>query len=475
MQYTFPQSRIHYAKKDIFLSGMNIAWVNFAHDIGPSAPNLDSLNTIFRTVSQNGGNSLRLWLHTNGSATPAFDSNGYVSGPGPNTLLYLNQILNLAYQNHVVLQLCLWSFDMLSTQEGLSSSQITENTNLLNDTAYTFAYIRNCLIPMVEAVKGNPAVLSWEVFNEPEGMTPINNYGTVNTVPILSIQRVCNLVAGAIHRTDPTAIVTNGSGSLNFCTDVTLPPSDISSLYEINSMTQTQKDKITREFNSSHRTSFTTEAYIAHILKLSERPNFNYYRDDRLKAAGGDSLGTLDFYNTHFYGTGLALCPFNHPYSTWALTKPLVIAEFFDETTNGILYSTLFKNLFLNGYAGALSWSWTQYTTDTTESDTVTQIYPLQNMMTMFDRYRADVQIFPITGSVYSFTADDSTLQKGDNTIIRWDVQAGSKVTLNSHRVPVKGSQKIYPVVTTKYILNASGAIDSTRILKIHVIPPAGY
>jgi len=469
-QLTNAQSKIHYADKEIFLSGTNIAWVNFSNDIGPAVPDLVSFNSIFRQVRQNGGNALRFWLHTNGSQTPVFDANGYVTGPGTNTIKYLQQVLSVAAQNHVGLQLCLWSFDMLSTKENLSAAQMTANTNLLNDTSYTNTYIRNCLIPMVEAVKGNPAVISWEVFNEPEGMSPIGNYSGVNTAPINSIQRFINLVAGAIHRTDPNAIVTNGSGSLRFSTDVAAPLSKASVLNEINSMSVSKKQQITAEFNNSHRTSFTTDEYISYIVKLAATPNYNYYRDDRLIAAGGDTMGTLDFYNTHFYANGSSdqsLSPFNHPYSAWALTKPLVIAEFYDIDSYGVSASNLYETLYLNGYAGALSWSWTE----SSQPDLVTHVEPLQNMFTIFNKHRADVQIFPITGSIYSFTADTSTIQKGDNTKLRWDSETGSTVTLNGKSVSASDSLIINPSVTTVYTLTATGKVDSTLSVTVNVLP----
>jgi hypothetical protein len=463
--FVHAQSRIHYANKNIFLSGTNVAWINFAGDIGPNAPDLTTVNTIFQAVRQNGGNALRLWLHTNGTATPAFDANGFVNGPGTNTIKYLQQILDAAAQNHVGLQLCLWSFDMLSTQEGISASRLTANTNLLTDTAYTNAYIRNCLIPMVNAVKGRPALLSWEVFNEPEGMSNVGNYGGVNSVNISYIQRVCNLVAGAIHRTDPTAIVTNGSGSLSFCTDIT-PVSKASVSNYINSLSPGQKQQITDAFNASHRTAFTVDGYMAYILKIAAG-NFNYYRDDRLIAAGSDTLGTLDFYNTHFYGSGGNDCPFTHPCSTYALTKPLVIAEFYDQTTVDISYANMFEDLYLNGYAGALSWSWTE----ASKPITIKQTWPLQNMKTMFDKHRSDVQIFPITGSIYSFAADNSTIQKGDSTILRWDVETASTVTLNGKSVSVKDTLIVNPSITATYTLAATGQISSTQTLTVTVLP----
>jgi len=74
----FPQNnRIEHNGKAIFLNGANVAWINFAHDIGdPGAPTDTAyFRKIFREVHDNGGNSMRLWLHTNGTATPEFTGN----------------------------------------------------------------------------------------------------------------------------------------------------------------------------------------------------------------------------------------------------------------------------------------------------------------------------------------------------------------------------------------------------------------
>ena len=49
-------------------------------------------------------------------------------------------------------------------------------------------------------------------------------------------------------------------------------------------------------------------------------------------------------------------------------------------------------------------------------------------MMTMFDTYRSAVQIFPITGSIYSFISDDFyKFQQGDTTMLHWDVETGPR------------------------------------------------
>lgn len=209
----FPQSdtnRIRFANKDIFLSGINVAWVNFAGDLGPAAIDAAQFNTEFQTVHANGGNALRIWLHTNGSQTPVYDANGYVTGPGPNTIQNLRTLLSLAKQDNVGLILCLWSFDMLRKTE-LDSAKLYANEKMLTDTSYTMAYVRNALMPMVDSVKDDSAIIAWEVCNEPNGMTTgMNYYSADPTIPMSAVQQFTNLIAGGIHRADPHAFVTTG-------------------------------------------------------------------------------------------------------------------------------------------------------------------------------------------------------------------------------------------------------------------------
>lgn len=74
-------NRIEISSEQNFASGGNIAWINFARDIGPGETRLDLYEEMFEELSQNGGNMVRIWLHTNGTSTPEFDGMD-VAGPG---------------------------------------------------------------------------------------------------------------------------------------------------------------------------------------------------------------------------------------------------------------------------------------------------------------------------------------------------------------------------------------------------------
>jgi len=108
-----------------------------------------------------------------------------------------------------------------------------------------------------------------------------------------------------------------------------------------------EKLRIEEEFYARYRFRMTAENL---IRKFAAGPNYNYYRDDRLIQAGGDPMGTLDFYTDHYYDwQSTPISPFVHPASSWGLTKPLVIAEFFPEQTLALPYTALYDTLYANG------------------------------------------------------------------------------------------------------------------------------
>jgi hypothetical protein len=301
----FSQNRIQHNGQDLFLNGINLSWMSFANDL--TAFNEDLFEYALDEISAAGGNCIRWWLHTDGTSSPFFtdDSVSYITDY---EILAMNKGLDMAYERGLGIIMCLWSFDMLRS----SNSAIVKhrNTLMLTDSIYMQAYINNALIPVLEAIGDHPAVICWEIFNEPEGMTPVGGWSHVDNVPITAVQTFINRTAGAIHRNTTRAKVSSGCWSF--------------------------------------------------IAGTNVGGNYNYYSDERLIAQGGDPEGYLDFYMVHYYDwAGTALSPFHHPASYWELDKPIVIAEFeADGPYSGINSRAAYDSLYKNGYAGALSWQW---------------------------------------------------------------------------------------------------------------------
>jgi hypothetical protein len=405
------QSRVHYNNQDLFLSGANLAWNSYASDIGTGKTDTTAIGSAMLQMHQSGGNIMRWWLHTDGTVTPEFDSNNKVIGPGTTSIADIKKVLDLAWEREISVDLCLWGFNMLNND--INSAAKNRNYLMLTDTSYTNAYIKNSLIPMVTALKGHPAIVAWEVFNEPEGMSM--EFGWTNTrVPMSAIQRFVNLCAGAIHRADPSALVTNGAVTIASSSDVV---SKIAPNQELNAakMTQAEKADLENWFNIKYHVSFSAEEIVYYIKRLAAT-NSNYYTDERLIAAGGDAQGTLDFYSVHYYyNNGTALSPFKHTASFWNLSKPLVVAEFAVQNTDGVAKAKLYDTLFTNGYAGALAWSWS-------DGSFSSHADMLAGMKSIWDKHQADVDVLGTGGDwpIISLTSptDAAIFAEGSDVVI---------------------------------------------------------
>jgi hypothetical protein len=326
-----PPNRIHHRGRDLYLSGFNIAWFNFAKDVGQGIDEA-RLRQAVADVVRAGGNTLRWWIHTDGTTTPEWgvaDGARTVTGPGGSFIADMRRALDIAAEQHVFIVPSLWSFDMLRDNEE-RHPPVRDNYRLLSDDAVLDSYIAAALVPMVRGLNGHPALLAWELFNEPENMTEAwfredkAFYG--GEVPTLArLQRVQAKLAAAIHRTaaerHEVALVTTGSKSMG-------------------------------KYNSD------------------AAGGINLYRDDRLiAAADGDPLATFDFYEPHYYdneGDRGAWSPFHHRASYWGVDKPIVIGEFFAQEPLDLLGEIIqpkdmCQRLVDYGYAGGWPWQWNEF------------------------------------------------------------------------------------------------------------------
>lgn len=391
-----------------------MAWGNFAYDL----TNFNEATFIqaLDEISDAGGNSMRWWMHVNGTQSPRF-TDKMVSGLSDGEIENVKRVLDLAQERRMVISLCLWSFDMLQGDHGIDFEQ---NLNLLEKPEYTQAYIDNALIPMVNELKGHPAIMCWEVFNEPEGMT--TEFGwTPQKTQMKYVQQFINLVAGAIHRVAPNEKVSNGSWSFQASTNI--------------------------------------------------GGNKNYYSNSELIAAGGDSLGTLDFYMVHYYNHfPTSRSPFHHSSIYWNLDKPLVIAEFAASGPySGISPQQAYEYLYDNGYAGALSWTWTGHD----GNGDVTDATP--GMMSLFTNHPEDIIINPVF-MISNFKAYPTDIEEGETAELSWEVFKSNSVTINGELVETKGTMIVTPDSTTTYILIAADSTDhsilDTATVLVNVVDP---
>jgi|GEM_PF-2893195 len=311
----------------VFLSGANVAWgpanefscdINYLDD-----PAIEQwFHNMFINLKASGANSIRWWIHADGAALTYNNYEDRMVLPiTQNQIDNIRKVLDWGEEYGIMINLSLWSFDMVYDR-GYGEKYGHYNI-ILTDDDHLNSYIDNFLRPLVREFKNHPALLSYEVCNEPEGMCTEGSdwiWGWTSPeserVDILTLQKFHNWIASAIHDEDPEALVTTGSWSF----------------------------QASREWGDA----------------LGQ---INVWSDERLITAGGKDNGILDYYQVHYYSWGGEdLSPFHHPASYWNLDKPIVIGEFYctDEAYFGVNREDLYTTLYNNGYAGAWGWTYSE-------------------------------------------------------------------------------------------------------------------
>jgi hypothetical protein len=301
----------------LFISGMNIAWDRFANDVGDQKISSSFVN-YFRQIKSANGNAVRWWLHTDAQNDPKINSNGQVTGIGSYTLRNMQEVLDSAYAYGIVVSMCLFSFDLLQG-DNKSSDVLARNEKFLTVEANLDSYITNALKPILAAVGNHPAIMCWEVFNEPEGMSSDAGGWSTRKIPMTHVLRFTAKIAAEVHRSTKKMASTG--------------------IHEYGKMK-------------------------------------TYYSDSKLKQASGnnDALAYLDFYMAHYYPEyiGTSGSPFHNKASSWGMDRPILIGEFPAQSWGpGTGYSSIqqgtamtitaaYEYAYDNGYCGAMSWSMTE-------------------------------------------------------------------------------------------------------------------
>jgi len=234
-----------YNGNKIFFSGTNLAWTNYNSDVADAALDENAWRNAVEGTRAAGGNVIRWWLFNNMSTSPVIDQTTHlVSGLNTNTIANMKKALDIAEEYGVMVSMCLFSHNLMEfSQWGNYNEKLdsTANLNLFTDEG-TQAFITNALDPVVENIGNHAALLTWEVFNEPEGMT--SSGWTTRKIDKALLQKFTNKIAAAIHSKNSALLVSTGSVNIQY-----------------------QK----------------------------------WWNDDALISAGGESNGTLDFFQTHYY------------------------------------------------------------------------------------------------------------------------------------------------------------------------------
>jgi len=425
-----PELFEHNGRK-LFLVGENLGNVQFLpFDKSPyvhSGPELKSiLRASFQDLAASGANSFRFWLHIDGSQSPLWavdrgTGQTVVSGLPEDLVDDLKWLIKTAYLEYgLLVNVTLWSHDILAVRRMNPVENRARAMAMMESDLGTDKYIHNALIPMLRALKQplSPrtrqtyldGVLSWEIFNEPEGIAKhwrlYWNYQYAMRYGEYDWKREALSYLDDRKRTE-YAIDTGSSSwtpikykgwyfvgtldpalNLYLYKDVTDEyPSEWDFLKKaivddkLLSTEEVPYQKVMRFINrvagaihrevpgakvscGAHSMPYNTDVAMPG-LAFDNAP-FNYYSDQALIEAGQDPDGVMDFYQVHGYpewtdaSKDNLLNMFLHTKPHWKLTKPLIVGEHWSllTSTNQTVTPGHYEHLYDNGYAGVWGWAY---------------------------------------------------------------------------------------------------------------------
>jgi hypothetical protein len=312
-------SRIMVNGSPYFLLGADYPWVSYGNDFGSNAwgsygvHSGGSYAADFADMKAKGVHVVRWWVFADGRAGINFAGDGTPLGVQPVVYSDLDQAVALARENGIYLDLVLFDVSLLSNPTSIGGVQMGGHADVIANPTKRAALINNVVGPIAKHFANEPAVLSFELMNEPE-------WG-ISDLP----QPAVNSSYNAVTMAQFWAYASSASQMIHF-----------------------------------YSTSQVTVGSAA--LK------WNKVWTNAFAAKKGLQALNLDFYQTHYYQWMDCCSTANDPElgtTTWSpltqsvaalgLDRPIVVGEIHTPTGSA---GTQLDQIVANGYAGAWAWSY---------------------------------------------------------------------------------------------------------------------
>lgn len=185
---------------DRFVVGVNLPWIGYGTDVGASLWFPDGglsaqpaarerLERTLGTLARDGVVAVRVFLMCDARSGVVFDADGCPLGIDDAVLADVDTLVAAARRHRVGLMPVLLDFHLCGAPQIVNGVQLGGRSHLIAAPDARRALIDRVLRPVVERYGDDPAVLAWDVMNEPEWCLPDRRRPRRTAVPFDALQR----------------------------------------------------------------------------------------------------------------------------------------------------------------------------------------------------------------------------------------------------------------------------------------------
>jgi hypothetical protein len=207
-----PALFLHYQGAPLpFLLGANLPWLSYGGDFGANAWNpagglakngrKEELHRHLQTLKARGIDVLRWFLFCDGRAGIRFSAAGTPIGPDDSLYADIDAALETVSAEGMKVVLVLLDFLWFDKAARINGVQMGGRSRVISGAYKQRALRRRVIAPLLERYGRSPAILSWDIINEPEWATRGWGGGIIGpSISFPAMRRFIRRVTRLVHR-----------------------------------------------------------------------------------------------------------------------------------------------------------------------------------------------------------------------------------------------------------------------------------
>ena len=205
---SFPRGRKQAAP---FISGINLPWLSYGNDFGSSVwnprggisqkKNRMRLDRIFRRLKEQRIGCIRWFLLGDGRSGILTTARGIPAGVDDRFFNDIDAAVELAAKHKLKIIFVLLDYLLFSPAQVLNGVQMGGRRRWIASRVQHREFVKHVLEPILKRYGRSPAILAWDILNEPEWATlGLGGAATTEAIPAWQVRRFLKRTVELVHR-----------------------------------------------------------------------------------------------------------------------------------------------------------------------------------------------------------------------------------------------------------------------------------